>query len=134
SSKFIIFSLPPEKRERSLKIMLTIAQKVTHDEKNKILEHYSLPFAFFVASIALSRSNGRTNKPLFYLSLLDDYHGLSNRAVQVRAAYNTGLAKNLTKTQRHNALSDYNEKTQQALRRGLEVGVADNYNQKYWVS
>lgn len=71
---------------------------------------------------------------MFYLSLIDDYHGLSNRGVQVRAAYNTGLAKKPYNKLKNSELEDYNDKTERALRRGLAVGVADNYNQQYWVS
>ena len=108
--------------------------KVGHDEKTKILQRYALPFAFFVASMAVSRSQGRNNKPMFYLSLIDDYHGLSNRGAQVRSLYNTGLAKKPYNKLKDSALSDYNDKTQDALSKGLAVGLADNYNQQYWVS
>ena len=108
--------------------------KMPERAKKTTLRRFSLPFAFFVASLALSRSRGKNNTGMFYLSLLDDYHGLSNRGVQVRAAYNTGLQRQVYTRIKKRALAQYQVRTEEALTQGLAVGVADNFNQKYWIS
>ena len=85
---------------------------VCPDEKTILLARYILPFSLFVASLALSRSRGKTNKPLFYLSLVDDYHGLSDR-VEVRAAYNTALKRKAYNTRQKKELDLYFERTEE---------------------
>ena len=84
--------------------------------------------------MALLRTNGRANKPMFYISLIDQYHGLSSRGVDVRAAYQSGLSRKSYKGMKEEALRTYTAKYQEAIRKGLGVGVADNYNKQYYVS
>ena len=104
------------------------------DEKGIILQKFGLPFAFFVASMALSRSAGRTKKPMFYLNLLDDYHGLSNRAVDARASYNTCLKLKHYKREKSKLIEESTAATKTAIDEGKTVAVCDNFNQRYWVS
>ena len=106
----------------------------TAEEKSKILQTYSLPFAFFVAQAALSRSAGKNNLPMFYMSLIDNYHGLANRAVQVRAAYNSGLALKPLKKLKERAHELHALHTKEAIQRGLVVGAADNFARQYYMS
>ena len=109
-------------------------RKATEEEKRKILQTYSLPFAFFVAQAALSRSAGKNNIPMFYMSLIDDYHGLANRAVQVRAAYNSGLALKPLKKLKERAHELRARQTREAIQHGLVVGAADNFARQYYMS
>ena len=71
---------------------------------------------------------------MFYLSLIDDYHGLSNRGVNLRASYNAGLAVRPYKRKMETALNSYQTQTEWEMSKGLAVGTADNYNQQYWLS
>ena len=107
---------------------------MTAEEKGKILQTYSLPFAFFVAQAALSRSAGKNNLPMFYMSLIDNYHGLANRAVQVRAAYNSGLALKPLKKLKERAQELRAMQTREAIQHGLVVGAADNFARQYYLS
>jgi hypothetical protein len=71
---------------------------------------------------------------MFYMALLDDYHGLSNRAFEIRASYNTSLSKKSYTRLKDVTLEEYNRKTTDAIRQGLAVGICDNYNQQYFLS
>jgi hypothetical protein len=71
---------------------------------------------------------------MFYVSLLDDYHGLTNRAFQIRASYNAGLSKKAYNRMKDLAVAEQKRKTDDAISQGLAVGFADNYNQQYWLS
>ena len=107
---------------------------VAADIRAKMIKRYSLPFASFIATMALMRTKGRAKKPLFYMSLIDEYHGLSNRGVATRAAYKTGLSKRTYKTCKEEAMRSYRIHIDDAIQKGLAVGVADNYNKQYFLT
>jgi len=107
---------------------------VAADIRAQMIKRYCLPFASFIATMALMRTNGKAQKPLFYMSLIDEYHGLSNRGVATRAAYKTGLSRRSYKTCKEEALRNSRVHIDDALSKGLAVGVADNYNKQYFVN
>ena len=123
-----------EKERKSFRAHYDAKTKMPEQQKTKLLKRYSMPFAFFVASLALSRSGGRNNKPMFYLTLLNDYHGLSNRGAEVHAAYHLGLPRKAYTRIKARAFDKYARATTKAVSQGQAVGVADNYNQKYWIA
>jgi hypothetical protein len=71
---------------------------------------------------------------MFYLTLLNDYHGLSNRGAEVHAAYHLGLPRKAYTRIKARAFEKYARATTKAVSQGQAVGVADNYNQKYWIA
>ena len=84
--------------------------------------------------MALMRTGGKAHKPMFYLSLIDEYHGLSNRGVDTRAAYKTGLSRRTYKKSKQETLRNYRTHIDDSIHKGLAVGVADNYNKQYFLS
>ena len=107
---------------------------VNEEKKASIIKKYGMPFAFYIATMALLRSRGRNNQAMFYISLLDEYHGLSNRGRDTRAAYNTCLSRSAYSKRKREALNSYKVHVDLALQKGLAVGVADNYNKQYYLS
>ena len=71
---------------------------------------------------------------MFYMSLIDNYHGLANRAVQVRAAYNSGLALKPLKKLKERTHELRAMQTREAIQHGLVVGAADNFARQYYLS
>ena len=92
----------------------------TTDAKQKavILKRFAMPFAAHVASLALTRSRGKCNTPMFYISLVDDYFGLSNRGFVNRAACNTGLSLKAYKRLKKLKLESFQHSTEEAMRKG----------------
>ena len=102
--------------------------------KQKILKRYALPFAFSIACLALTRTSGKSNIPMFYVSLLDDYYGLSNHGFEVRDAFKCGLSRKTYKHIQGTKFQSFQAKTEEAMKNGLVVGGADNFNQQYFTS
>lgn len=71
---------------------------------------------------------------MFYMSLIDHYHGLSNRGVETRSRYKSGLTRVSFNAKKGEALRNYIANYQESIRKGLAVGAGDNYNQQYYVS
>ena len=108
--------------------------QVSDVAKLRILKRFSLPFAFFVASTVLIRTRGKCNNPMFYASLVDDYFGLSNQGFTARHFLNAGLSLKAYKKLKATKLETFKSKTEDAMKKGLVVGGADNFNQQYWTS
>ena len=94
--------------------------------KSKIIKRFGLPFAFTIAFQALMRTRGKCNTPMFYISLLDDYFGLSNQGFQARDTFKTGLSLQTYKHLKEVKNQELLAKTEEAMRNGLVVGGADN--------
>ena len=102
--------------------------------KSRIIKRFGLPFAFTIAFQALMRTRGKCNTPMFYISLLDDYFGLSNQGFQARDTFKTGLSLQTYKHLKEVKNQELLAKTEEAMRNGLVVGGADNFNQQYFTS
>ena len=109
-------------------------EQVDQKQKDAILKRHAYPFAFYVASLLLIRSRGKTNTPMFYMSLFDDYFGLSNRGFENRHVYNAGLSHKCYKRLKQKALNEYKAETDEAVAKGLVVAQGDNFNQKFWTT
>ena len=123
--------------ERDRKIydtFYTDNKMVDQQYRDLLLRRFAQPFAAYVASLALTRTRGRCKTPMFYISLVDDYFGLSNRGFVARAHCNMGLSLKSFRLLKKIKLESLKQETDEKMRRGLVVGGADNFNQKYWLT
>ena len=80
-------------RDRKIYDTFYIDNKMVDQQyRDLLLRRFAQPFAAYVASLALTRTRGRCKTPMFYISLVDDYFGLSNRGFVARAHCNMGLS------------------------------------------
>ena len=122
-------------RDRKLYDDLILESKTLDEQRRSLLlRRFAQPFAAYVASLALTRSRGRCKTPMFYISLVDDYFGLSNRGFVARAHCNMGLSLKSFRLLKKIKLETLKQETDEKMHKGLVVGGADNFNQKYWLT
>ena len=129
-----VYLVGTDKEREGLNAHFEAKTQVSIVEKKAIIDRFGLPFAFFVASSALIMSRGKNNLPMFYMSLVDEYYGLSNAGFENRAAYKAGLPLKGYKRLKKRELEKYKAKTEAAIKTGLVIGVEDNYNKQYRVT